>query len=67
MAARKQTGDSELYRLVFTYNDFTNLLCESLDVIGHAGMICRNNAFRKHDMGELSFEFVTLLMITFPR
>jgi hypothetical protein len=24
-------------------------------VIGHAGMICGNNAFRKHHVGELSF------------
>ena len=52
MAAREQTGDSELYRLVFAYDDFTNLLRESLDVIGHAAMICGNNVFRKHDVGE---------------
>ena len=48
MAAREQTGDSELYRLVLAYNDFTNLRRERLNVIGHAGMICGNNAFRKH-------------------
>src|SRR4051812_24806892 len=49
MAAREQTGDSKLYRLVFAYNDLTNLLGESLNVIGHAGRICANNIFRKHD------------------
>src|SRR5438045_2510210 len=47
MATREQTGDSELYRLVLAYNDFTNLFRESLDVIGHSGMICGNNVFRK--------------------
>jgi hypothetical protein len=52
MTAREQTGDSELYRLVLAYNDFTNLLRESLDVLGHAGMICGNNVFRKHDGGQ---------------
>ncbi len=55
MAAREQTGDSKLYRLVLAYNDFTNLLRESLNVIGHAGMICGNNVFRKHDVGGMSF------------
>jgi hypothetical protein len=59
MAARKQTGDSELNRLVLAYNDFTNLVCESLDVIGHAGMICGNTAFRKHGVGGKSFQLVT--------
>src|SRR6266498_5807247 len=55
MAACEQTGDSELYRLVFAYNDFTNLLRESLNVIGHSGMICGNNVFRKHDVGGEEF------------
>src|SRR5215831_11357415 len=59
MATREQTGDSKLYGLVFAYNDFTNLLCESLDVIGHARMICGNTAFRKHGGGEMSIQFVT--------
>ena len=58
MAAREQTGDSELYRLVLAYNDFTNLLRESLNVIGHAAMICGNNVFRKHDVGESVFRLV---------
>ena len=55
MAAREQTGDGELYRLVLAYNDFTNLLRESLNVIGHSGMICGNNVFRKHDVGGIEF------------
>ena len=59
MAAREQTGDSELYRLVLAYNDFTNLFRESVDVIGHSGMICGNNLFRKHDVWEISFRLVT--------
>ena len=59
MTAREQTGDSELYRLVLAYNDFTNLLRESLNVIGHAAMICGNNVFRKHDVGGMSFGSVT--------
>ena len=55
MTASEQTGDRELYRLVLAYNDFTNLLRESLNVIGHSAMICGNNAFRKHDVGGTSF------------
>src|ERR1044071_2917994 len=51
MAAREQTGDSGLYRLGLAYNDFTNLLRQRLNVIGHAGMICGNNVFRKHGVG----------------
>ena len=46
MTAREQRGDSEFYCLAFAYNDFTNLLRESVNVIGHCGMICGNNAFR---------------------
>src|SRR4051794_14125643 len=59
MAAREQTGDRKLYRLVFAYNDFTNLLRESLNVIGHAGRICGNNIFRKHDARGNEFPAVT--------
>src|SRR5262249_6561926 len=55
MTACQQTGDSKLYRLGFAYNDFTNLLRESFNVIGHAGMICGNNAFRKHEVGGNEF------------
>jgi hypothetical protein len=28
-------------------------------VIGHSGMICGNNTFRKHDVREMSFRRVT--------
>jgi len=59
VTAREQTGDRKLYRLVLAYDDFTNLLRESLNVIGHSGTICGNNAFRKHDVGEKSFQLVT--------
>ena len=55
MAAREQAGDGELYRLVLTYDDFTNLLRESLDVIRHSGTICGNNTFRKHDVRGVEF------------
>ena len=60
MTASEQTGDRELYRLVLAYNDFTNLLSESLNVIGHAAMICGNNVFRKHDVGGMSLRLVIL-------
>jgi hypothetical protein len=59
VAAREQTGDGKLDRLVLANDDFTNLLRESLNVIGHAGTICGNNAFRKHDVGGISFSVVT--------
>jgi hypothetical protein len=50
MTPREQTGDSEFNRLVLAYNNFTNLLCEILNVIGHREMICGNAALRKQDM-----------------
>ena len=59
MATREQTGDSEFYRLVLAHNDFTNLPRERLNVVGHAEMICGNNGFSKHDVGEMSFCLVT--------
>src|SRR5262245_41245825 len=58
MSAREQTGDRELYRLVFAYNDFTNLLRESVNVIRHCWTICGNNVFRKHDVGGMSIRLV---------
>jgi hypothetical protein len=58
VAAREQTGDRELYRLVLAHNDFTNLLRERLNVIRHCGMICGDNAFRKHDVGGIVFGLV---------
>jgi hypothetical protein len=59
MAACQQTGDSELYCLALSYNDFTNLIRESLNVIGHSLTICGNIVFRKHDAGGMSFGLVT--------
>ena len=61
VAAREQTRDSKLYRLVLANDDFTNLLRERLDVIGHAGTICGNNIFRKHVAG--GNEFLSLLLL----
>jgi hypothetical protein len=55
MAPREQAGNSKLYRLVLANDDFTNLLRESLNVIGHAGTICGSNVFRKHDAGGNEF------------
>lgn len=63
MAARKQTGDSELYRLGLAYNDLTNLLCESLNVVGQSKMICGNDVFRKQDAGGLVSALLLLLML----
>ena len=46
--------------MVLAYDDFTNLPRERLNVIGHSGMICGNNVFRKHDIGGgKSFRLVT--------
>ena len=59
MTAREQTGDRQFYRLILAYDDFTNLLREGVNVIGHAGTICGNNGFRKHDAGGVSFRLVT--------
>ena len=53
MTAREQTGDREFNRLVLAYNDFTNLLREGINVIGHPEIICGNGEIRKQDMQEL--------------
>jgi hypothetical protein len=63
MSAREQTGDSELYRLVLAYNDFTNLLRESLNVIGHAGTICGNNVLSQTRCGGNEFSALLLLLV----
>ena len=63
MTAREQTGDRELNRLVLAYNDFTNLPRERLNVIGHSGMICGNNVFRKHDVGGERVSGLLLLLV----
>jgi hypothetical protein len=50
MTTRKQTGYCEFNRLVLAYNNFTNLLYESVNVVGHPEIICGNTVFRKQDM-----------------
>ena len=50
MTTRKQTGYCEFNRLVLAYNNFTNLLYESVNVVGHPEIICTNTVFRKQDM-----------------
>jgi len=50
VTAREQTGDCEFNRLVLSYNNFTNLLCERVNVVGHPEIICGNAAIRKQDM-----------------
>jgi hypothetical protein len=47
VASREQTGDGELHRLILAYDNFTNLLCERVNVLRHSEMICGNDAFRK--------------------
>src|SRR4029453_5640179 len=50
MTAREQTGDGELNCLVLAYDNFTDLLRETLNVVGHSEIICGNAALRKQDM-----------------
>jgi NAD(P) transhydrogenase beta subunit len=52
MAAREQTGDCEFYRLILAYDNFTNLLCERVNLLRHSEMIRGNDAFRKQAYGE---------------
>lgn len=52
MAAREQTGDCEFYRLILAYDNFTNLLCERVNVLRHSETIRGNDAFRKQACGE---------------
>jgi hypothetical protein len=54
MTAREQTGDRKLNRLILAYNDFTNLLRERVNVIGHWAMMCGNDDLRKHDMRKIT-------------
>jgi hypothetical protein len=54
MTAREQTSDSEFNRLILAYDNFTNLLRESVNVIGHPEIICGNAALRKQDMQDLA-------------
>jgi hypothetical protein len=48
MAAREQTGDRKFYGVILAYDNFTNLLREGVNLVCHAGMICGNDALRKH-------------------
>jgi hypothetical protein len=50
MTAGEQTSDSEFYGPVLAYDNFTNLLGESVNVIGHFEIFCGNDAIRKQDM-----------------
>ncbi len=52
MAAREQAGDSEFYRLSLAYDNFTNLLCERINVVGHSRMMSVSDSLRKRDMRE---------------
>ncbi len=47
MTAREQTDDRKLYRPVLAYNNFTNLLREGVNVIGHYEIISGNTTIRK--------------------
>jgi hypothetical protein len=47
VTAREQTGDSEFYRLILAYDNFTNLLREGVNGVGHSEIICGNAALRK--------------------
>ena len=66
MTAREQAGDSKFYRLILAYDNFTNLLRERLNVIRHCGMICGDDAFRKHDVGESFFGLATFIDTNVP-
>jgi hypothetical protein len=53
VAACEQTSDCELYRLILSHNNFTNLLCEGVNVIRHSEMICGNDTVRKQGYPEI--------------
>ena len=53
VAAREETGDCELYRLILAYDNFTNLLRGRVNVIRHSGMICGNDIVRKQRYVEI--------------
>src|SRR5213592_4557627 len=67
VAACEQTGDCEFYRLILTYDNFTNLLCERINVICHSKeMICGNDRVRKRGYAENGFCFLTLTLAHAP-
>jgi hypothetical protein len=47
MTTREQTGDRKFNRLILAYDNFTNLLRERVNVVGHSEIICGNAAIRK--------------------
>ena len=47
MTACEQTGDGQFYRLILAYDNFTNLLREGVNGVGHPKIICGNAALRK--------------------
>jgi hypothetical protein len=58
MAAGEQAGHSEFYRLSLAYDNFTNLLCESINVVGHSGMMSVSDSLRKRDMRKWFLLFI---------
>jgi hypothetical protein len=50
MTAGEQTSDSEFNSLILAHDNFTNLLCENVNVILHSEIICGNESIRKQDM-----------------
>ena len=49
MAAREQTCNGELDRVVLSHNHLANLLYEGVNMVwGHGAIIRRNHALRKH-------------------
>jgi hypothetical protein len=67
MAAREQTGNSEFYRLILAYDNFTNLCCEGANVVRHPEMICGNDALRKQDMRKMTSAFLLFFLLMFQR
>jgi len=53
VTAREQTSDGEFNRLILPYDNFTNLLREGVNVVGHPEIICGNAALRKQDMRKM--------------
>ena len=67
MTAREQTGDREFYRLSLAHDNFTNLLCEGVNLIRHLGIICGNNAIRKQDMQAVAGSLTRRQRRNFPK
>ena len=67
VAACEQTRHGELYRLFLAYDHLADLLYERVNGVRHARMICGDNAFRKHHVGELVSALLLLLILLFRR